>query len=105
MAKSAGHFGERSAEQEDGWRIVQQRQPRVPRAMRGHPWVPSRENHPVSVQSRSFGCCGRLGNTEGERRSRERQNNDVFVSFLLNDINDSLVLDEVRKLLVITERG
>lgn len=40
-----------------------------------------------------------------ERGEAERQDNDVFVSFLLNDINDSLVLDEVRKLLVITERG
>lgn len=43
--------------------------------------------------------------TQRVREEAERQDNDVFVSFLLNDINDSLVLDEVRKLLVITERG
>lgn len=43
--------------------------------------------------------------TQRVREEAERQGNDVFVSFLLNDINDSLALDEVRKLLVITERG
>lgn len=43
--------------------------------------------------------------TQRAREEAERQDNDVFVSFLLNDINDSSVLDKVRKLLVITERG
>lgn len=43
--------------------------------------------------------------TQRVREAAEGQGNDAFVSFLLNDINDSLALDEVRKLLVITERG
>lgn len=42
--------------------------------------------------------------TQGERR-RERRDNDAFVSFLLNGINDGLIWDEVRKWLVITARG
>lgn len=75
-----------SVEQEGGWRVVVQ--------WKGTP--PPTGLQAGNAMIRSSDCRGRGGRHRG-RAEAERQDHGVFVSFLPNDINDGLVLDEVRK--------
>lgn len=78
----------------------------VPRAMESHHGILSERVTGSNLFFKKITMVAGVGKWDGEVAGVEvdRLHYEVFISFLLDDFDEHLALDEVRKLQVITER-